>query len=291
MHMDNSDLQCVLIGQKIGIYTDLADTLRATGSSFRFNQVDSTKAAITKSLKRLRGPSIVFISDEVPFSLQLLSDLVWQYASDAIVVILTRKTQTTSLKTPFNNTQFSKLHFLNNSKETGLFLQFLIHAAQLKSEFRRCKSLLGISEKRCQWLVDSSREAIAYISRDLHLYANTTYLNMFHIDSVQELRSISVTDIIVADEHQLFDSFQRNQAKNSDMNHSLVLSMKKKNGSVFRANTYVIPSVYKGRKCFQLWVRSMSESNLLVSNNSNQIENVNTPSGSLAATLENARWS
>ena len=287
--MDNSDLQCVLIGQKIGIYADLADILRATGNSFRFNQVDSTNAAIRKSLKRLSGPSIVFISDEVPFSLQLLSDLVWQYASDAIVVILTRKTQTTSLKTPFNNTQFSKLHFLNNRKETGLFLEFLIHSAQLKSEFRRCKSLLGISEKRCQWLVDSSREGIAYISRDLHLYANTTYLNMFHIDSVQELRSISVTDIIVADEHQLFDSFQRNQAKNSDMNHSLILSMKKKNGSVFRANTYVIPSVYKGRKCFQLWVRSMSESNLLVSNNSNKVENVNTPSGSsLATTLENA---
>ena len=219
--------------------------------------------------------------------MQLLSDLVWQYASDAIVVILTRKTQTTSLKTPFNNTQFSKLHFTKSSKETGLFLQFLIQSAQLKSEFRRCKSLLGISEKRCQWLVDSSREAIAFISRDLHLYANTTYLNMFQIDSVQALRSISVTDIIVADEHQLFDSFQRNQAKNSDMNHSLILSMKKKNGSVFRANTYVIPSVYKGRKCFQLWVRPMGESNLLVTN-TNKIESVITPSDFLTSTLENA---
>ncbi len=270
--MEKGDLQCVLIGQNIKIYADLTEVLKGFETRFRFIQVSTTKVAVSNALKRLSGASIVFISDEVPFSLQLLSDLVWQYASDAIVVILTRKTQTTSLKTPFNNTQFSKLHFTNKSKEASLFLQFLIQSAQMKSEFRRCKSLLGVSEKRCQWLVDSSREAIAFISRDLHLYANTTYLNMFHIDSVQELRSISVTDVIVEDEHQLFDSFQKNQAKNSDMYHSLILSMKKKNGAIFRANTYVIPSVYKGRKCFQLWVRSMGESNLTGTRDSQQIE-------------------
>ncbi len=270
--MEKGDLQCVLIGKNIKIYTDVTEILKGFETRFRFIQVSTTKVAVSNALKRLSGASIVFISDEVPFSLQLLSDLVWQYASDAIVVILTRKTQTTSLKIPFNNTQFSKLHFSHNSKETSLFLQFLIQSAQMKSEFRRCKSLLGISEKRCQWLVDSSREAIAFISRDLHLYANTTYLNMFHIDSVQELHSISVTDVIVEDEHQLFDSFQKNQAKNSDMYHSLILSMKKKNGAIFRANAYVIPSVYKGRKCFQLWVRSMGESNLTGTRDSQQIE-------------------
>jgi PAS domain-containing protein len=255
--MIKGDLQCVLIGQNKPLYSELVSTLRGQEAHFRFKQVDNSKRAIINSLKRLRSASLVFISDDVPFSLESLSDLVWQYASDSIIVILTKKTQSLSLKTPYDNTQISKLHFDKDKKETILQLQFLLQTAFIKSDFRKCKTLLGISEKRCQWLVDSSREAIAFISRDLHLYANRTYLNLFHLDSVQELRSIAVRDFILEDEHRLFDGFQHSQLRNADLNHSLVLTMKKKNGATFRANTYLIPTVYKSKKCFQLWVRVM----------------------------------
>ncbi|WP_299877328.1 EAL domain-containing protein [uncultured Cocleimonas sp.] len=257
--MIKGDLQCVLIGQNKPLYSELVSTLRGQEAHFRFKQVDNSKRAIINSLKRLRSASLVFISDDVPFSLESLSDLVWQYASDSIIVILTKKTQSLSLKTPYDNTQISKLHFDKDKKETILQLQFLLQTAFIKSDFRKCKTLLGISEKRCQWLVDSSREAIAFISRDLHLYANRTYLNLFHLDSIQELRSLSVRDFISEDEHRLFDGFQNDQLRKPDLNHSLVLTMKKKNGATFRANTYLIPTVYKSKKCLQFWVRVMGE--------------------------------
>jgi len=257
--MIKGDLQCVLIGQNKPLYSELVSTLKGQEAHFRFKQVDNSKKAIINSLKRLRSASLVFISDDVPFSLESLSDLVWQYASDSIIVILTKKTQSLSLKTPYDNTQISKLHFDKDKKETILQLQFLLQTAFIKSDFRKCKTLLGISEKRCQWLVDSSREAIAFITRDLHLYANRTYLNLFHLDSIQDLRSVSVRDFILEDEHRLFDGFQNSQLRKADLNHSLVLTMKKKNGATFRANTYLIPTVYKSKKCFQFWVRVMGE--------------------------------
>lgn len=257
--MIKGDLQCVLIGQNKPLYSELVSALRGQEAHFRFRQVENSKKAIINTLKRLRSASLVFISDDVPFSLESLSDLVWQYASDSIIVILTKKTQSLSLKTPYDNTQISKLYFDKDKKETLLQLQFLIQTAFIKSDFRKCKTLLGISEKRCQWLVDSSREAIAFITRDLHLYANRTYLNLFHIDSIQDLRSASVRDFILKDEHRLFDGFQNNQLRKADLNHSLILTMKKKNGAPFRAKTYLIPTVYKSKKCFQFWVRLMGE--------------------------------
>ena len=259
--MRKGELQCILLGQDVKIYIDLVKVIKGFEPCFRFKQVSATKLEVKNTLKKNSGTSLVFISDEVAFSLELLSDLVWQNTSDAIVVILTRKTKTTILKEPFNNTQFAKLHFVNESKETLLALQFLIQSAQMKLEFRRCKSLLGISEKRCQWLVDSSREAVAFISRDIHLYANTPFLSLFKIGSIQELRSISVKDLINVDEHQQFESFQKGRSKTAGINHSLILTMKKKNGATFRSNTHIIPSVYKGRKCFQLWVRTMGDLN------------------------------
>ena len=209
--MIKGDLQCVLIGQNKPLYSELVSALRGQEAHFRFKQIENSKKAIINILKKSRGANLVFISDDVPFSLESLSDLVWQYASDSIIVILTKKTQSLSLKTPYNNTQISKLHFDKRKKETILQLQFLIQTAFIKTEFRKCKTLLGVSEKRCQWLVDSSREAVAFITRDLHLYANRTYLNLFHIDSIQALRSEPVRGFILEDEHHLFDGFQKNQ--------------------------------------------------------------------------------
>lgn len=256
--MLKDDLKCVLIGRDIKIYRDLARLVKKIDPSSKFKQVEIKESAIVNALKKINGPSLIFISDEVPFSLELLSDLTWQYNSDAIVVILTTKARTVSIQELFNNTQFSRINLSEKDAHSTSILQFLIKSTREKTEFRRCKSLLGISEKRCQWLVDSSKEAIAYISRDIHWYANTTYLELFGISSVQELRSTSIKDLIVQDEHLLFDGFQKNQGKPTDKRKSIMLSMKKQNSSTFRANVYLIPSVFKGRKCYQLWVSKIN---------------------------------
>ena len=267
--MLKDDLKCVLIGRDVKIYRDLARLVRKIDPSSKFKQVELKESAIVNTLKNINGPSLIFISDEVPFSLELLSDLTWQYNTDSIVVIVTTKGRTVSIKELFNNTQFSRINLKEKNSHSVSILQFLIKSTREKTEFRRCKSLLGISEKRCQWLVDSSREAIAFISRDIHWYANATYLQLFGVNSVQELRSISIKDIIVQDEHLLFDGFQQNQGKPSDKKRSIMLSMKKSNGSIFRANVYLIPSVFKGHKCHQLWIRKIN--NLSVDDEKKQL--------------------
>jgi len=278
--MVKDDLKCMLIGRDIDIYTDLARLVRKLDSTSRFKQVDLKKSAITAILKKINGPSLIFISDEVPYSLESLSDLAWQYNSDAIIVIVTTKAPTVSLKKRFNNTLFSRLNLNKNNTDKASTLNFLIQSSREKYDFRRCKSLLGISEKRCQWLVDSSREAIAYISRDVHWYANSTYLELLGVSSVQELRSITIKDVIVPDEHLLFDGFQRNEMKSSEKRNSLTLSIKKVNGSVFRANIYLIPSVFKGQKCFQLWIKKINKLP-----NSNDVEDLIENSASQTKTV------
>jgi PAS domain-containing protein len=257
--MGKKDLQCLFIGEQSSIYDDLLLALKGFGLNIQAKLVDIEKKSVARELKKLKSASLVFISDEVPFSVGTLSDLVWQYASDTIVVIVTEKTASTSLKKPFNNTQFSKLHFNKEKKSTNLHLQYLIEAVQVQWSFRRCKRLLGVSEKRCQWLVDSSNEAISFISRELHLYANTSYLGLFGINSVYELPALPIEELIVNDEYHLFKAFVKKQILRHDMNRSLVLSFNKTNGRVFRAKVHAIPSVFKGNKCLQLWVHPLNK--------------------------------
>ena len=179
--MLKDDLKCVLIGRNINIYSDLARLVRSIDATSRFKLVDVSKSVIKSTLKKIHGPCLIFISDEVSFSLELLSDLIWQHHADAIVVIVSRRAQTVPIKELYNNTQFSRIRLNKDNSETSSVLLLLIKSVRKESEFRRCKSLLGVSEKRCQWLVDSSREAVAFISRDMHRYANVAYLNLFGV--------------------------------------------------------------------------------------------------------------
>lgn len=258
--MDKKDIQCIFIGQQSKLYSDLVRSLCKFDINVQVKLVDAEKNNILFALKKLRGSGLVFISDDIKFSLDVLSDLIWQYAPDAVVVVLTtdKNSLSSSTEKPINPL-FSKLHFESASDKSQLFLQCLIQTVKFKTEFRRCKRLLGVSEKRCLWLVDSSQEAIAYITKDLHLYANTSYLTLFNAESSEKLRSISIKDLIGSKEYLVFRKFLESQLKSCDTNRSLVFSMKKCNGVKFRANIHLIPSVYKGKKCLQLWVSELDK--------------------------------
>ncbi|MEE9309935.1 MAG: EAL domain-containing protein [Cocleimonas sp.] len=270
--MDNNDLQCLFIGKQIKVYNDLIRTLGSFALKLQIKHVDTSNNAVIHALKKLRTESLVFISDEIGFPVELLSDFVWQYTPDALVIIVTEKTTSTALKKPFNNTQFSTLHYERKSDDTQLHLQYLIQTVQLKWQFRRCKRLLGIAEKRCQRLVDSSNEAVAYISRDLHLYANSEYLDLFDINSIHELPSLSVSDLILEDEEKLLSRFIKNESLHYS-GHSLVASLRTINSRLFRASIQVIPTVFKGRKCLQLWVTPLDENTInSTSNISNSVK-------------------
>ncbi len=257
--MGKIDIQCINIGEDSQLYSELGELLNEFDLRVNTNQTLPYKKDVVRSLKKVKNSGLIFISDTVPFSLQLLSDLVWQHCPDALVVILTKKTPSISFKKTLNSSYISRLNFDKESKSSRLFLGHLIQIAELRKKFRRCKRLLGISEKRCQWLVDSSKEAVAYISRDLHLYANHAYLSLFGVTSLRNLHSIPVSDFIENEEHVLFEKFVKGQLKQHSLYRSLVLTMRKKNGKLMRSTVIAIPSVFKGKRCIQLWVHSISQ--------------------------------
>ncbi len=271
MKMD--EIQCVLVGQKENLFPDLVEELKRNPTEFRFIEVKANSQAIVKALKKHKSANFVFISEKYRISLEKLSDLIWQHSSDAIVVVLSENTQTTELKLPYNNTQFFRLNFEKGSYQTHFTLKFLIDLAQTKYNFRRCKNLLSVCEKRSQWLVDTSREAIAFISRDIHLYANKEYLKLFQVENLNQLQTRTVKDFILSDEQALFNDYQKNQSKLRNTSNSLLLSMRKTNGAVFRANIYVIPSIFRGKKCFQLWVQDLNHQESSVLNQKYPLEN------------------
>jgi len=297
--MSKTELQCLMVGKAFKDYPGLSNMLRQLDiGHISLKEINANQASIKQALKHLQGATLVFVPAQLlanrrnnnaspGITLQLLADLIWQHASDAMIVVLDDKAneadktiRQVSSVNHVNNVQISHLHFVNNlaknnkqipqrdllaARETRLRLQFLLHMALLKNDFRQCKRLLGISEKRCQWLVDSSIVPIAFISRDIHLYANAAYLDLFAIESLQSLRSIAVKELIVDEERGVFDSFIRShlhhQQQGSNDKQSLFLHMKDRHGNIVKSNIRLTASVFQGKRCIQLWVHALDGKN------------------------------
>ncbi|WP_455220167.1 PAS domain S-box protein, partial [Kaarinaea lacus] len=69
---------------------------------------------------------------------------------------------------------------------------------------RETKSMLVESEKRNRALIESSKDAIAYIHEGMHIYVNQSYLELFGYDDIEEVEVIPIMDMIASEHQQAF---------------------------------------------------------------------------------------
>lgn len=256
--MINQKLQYLLVGKSTN-FAQLLKGLTALDAKIQLAHVVSNKKHIENAFKALNDIDIIFVSDDAHPPIKLLADLIQQYSPSTAVVIITQKTASMPLKYLFKGVGFAKLNVKIVDAVTAVNLQNISQASKSNQHFKQCKSLLATAEQRNSWLLDSSSEAIAYISTNTHAYANTTYLALFGIDSLQSLQKVRPTDLIVSDEAGIFEAFLKYQAKHHMLSHTLMLTMQGFKKNPFRANVHAVPSVYKGKKCWQLWVHKIGQ--------------------------------
>jgi diguanylate cyclase (GGDEF)-like protein/PAS domain S-box-containing protein len=70
-----------------------------------------------------------------------------------------------------------------------------------RRSLRTAQVNLRDAEKRCQSLLENSKDAIAYIHDGMHIFANQAYLELFGYEHVDDLEGVPVMDV-VADRNQ-----------------------------------------------------------------------------------------
>lgn len=70
--------------------------------------------------------------------------------------------------------------------------------ANLEERRRRrvLESHLREAEQRCQLLLESSKDAIAYVNDGMHVYANHAYMDFLGYDDLDELMCIPLLDTL-----------------------------------------------------------------------------------------------
>ncbi len=114
-------------------------------------------------------------------------------------------------------------------------------------------------EKRCQLLLESSRDAISYVHDGMHIYANRTYLEMFGYQSADELEGMPIIDLVDSANQAEFKKFLKQYAKHSG-EASFAFNSVNAEGESFKASMDFSPAQYDGEPCVQVVIRTVNDS-------------------------------
>jgi diguanylate cyclase (GGDEF)-like protein/PAS domain S-box-containing protein len=116
------------------------------------------------------------------------------------------------------------------------------------------------SERRARTLMQSSRDAIAYVHEGMHIFANRTYLEMFGFAKLEEIEGTPILDIVAPQDHVQFKVFLRDcgTAQTEDRFRTLGVTP---DGRTFDAEFETAPASIDGEPCTQIIIRSPTARN------------------------------
>lgn len=253
--MNKQKIHCAVIDQDVGVTASLDVAFNASELLLEVNRIPSLKHV--KPLLAEYRPQILFCPYiQADDSMGLLENLQ-RYSPDTLLVWVSQD-KWQGLTTWLIGVESCILP-LNDMEYFNQYLDFLLRYCTVKQDFRQCKHLLGIAELRCHWLVDYSWEAIAYISQGMHLYANHAYVNLLGFESMAEVRSMPVSQLIDAGERPAFEMMSRKANTENSPSDRLLTTLRTLNREDIRAEIRFIPAVLKGKRCLQFHVRPLDK--------------------------------
>jgi len=123
---------------------------------------------------------------------------------------------------------------------------------------RKCEQMLHETEKRARSLIDSSRDAIAYVHDGMHIYANLAYLRMFGYEELEDIQGLPIMDMVGSHDHSTLKDFLRSYARGKSTNSSLDLHGQHVHGKQFKITMEFSPASMEGESCTQIIIRDQT---------------------------------
>lgn len=134
-----------------------------------------------------------------------------------------------------------------------------LHNLTERRQVRRLEAALRESEKRCAALLDSSRDAIAYVHEGMHVYANDAYVERFGVNDFEEIEGLPILDMIAPEDQarfkELFRAYNKGDQDEDEIEVGIVSG-----GSTSKVNMTFSPASIEGEPCTQILIRDKSSS-------------------------------
>ena len=127
---------------------------------------------------------------------------------------------------------------------------------------RKAEINLRDAEKRCQLLLESSKDGIAYVHEGMHIYANPVYCELFGYPDFEELGGMPLMDMVSGKDQAEFKELLKTYPQSSAEEKTVDFTGIKDDGSEFQAQMTLSSARYDGEACLQVLIRSASKPTL-----------------------------
>lgn len=124
---------------------------------------------------------------------------------------------------------------------------------------RRLEGQLRETERRCDALISSSRDPIAYIHEGMHIRANDAYLEMFGFESFEDVEGLSLLDLVGPQYVNDFKALLKKLSKGEPPPPRFELEARSIDGDSFPATLEFATATYEGEPCVQVVFRRREE--------------------------------
>ena len=142
----------------------------------------------------------------------------------------------------------------DNDEYFRLVIERELSAIEAKKVQSAASSTLKEIEKRNELLLDSSRDAIAYMTDGMHIYANHAYMELFGYDDEDELACIPIIDLVESGQQDEFKHYLKAHLKGEALEEFEFHGVKE-SGDTFDAVMTLTASQYDGEDCTQVYLK------------------------------------
>lgn len=142
----------------------------------------------------------------------------------------------------------------DNDEYFRLVVERELDSIEAKNLRTQASKTLKEIEKRNELLLDSSRDAIAYITDGMHIYANHAYMELFGYDDEDELACIPIIDLVTSEYQEEFRNYLKAHSK-GEASDEFSFHGIKESGDTFDATMSLTESQYDGEDCTQVYLK------------------------------------
>jgi len=117
---------------------------------------------------------------------------------------------------------------------------------------RVLESHLREAEQRCQLLLESSKDAIAYINDGMHIYANQSYMEFLGYDDIDDLICVPVLDTLTPESQDKYKEFMKSFAEKGEDGMTMNCTARRSDGHELNVTMSVSAATYDGEACTQI---------------------------------------
>lgn len=125
---------------------------------------------------------------------------------------------------------------------------------------KHLEQLYKETQRHNKMLLETSRDAIAYVHDGMHIYANPSYCEMFGYRNMDELEGLPIMDLVALDDQAKFKEFMREfMTDEKEEEKQIDLDGLKSNNKRFKLKMEFSQAIYDSERCVQVIIRDQSQ--------------------------------